>query len=117
MHNTQFPRSYSNQHPESMHSRLAGVALAAFDMLPLTIAAALHFLPDLGILANSSRLLKWKRPELPPPGNREISTNNCRLLRSGILQKLFPPSSSCRPDSTATSPSIFICIKNSYMHK
>jgi len=39
---------------------LAGLGLAAFGMLPPAVAAALQSLPDLGILANSSRLLRPK---------------------------------------------------------
>ena len=39
---------------------LAGLSLAALGLLPLTLAAALQSLPDLGILANSSRLLRQK---------------------------------------------------------
>jgi Cd2+/Zn2+-exporting ATPase/Cu+-exporting ATPase len=37
---------------------VAGLSLAASGLLPLTLAAALQSLPDLGILANSSRLLR-----------------------------------------------------------
>lgn len=37
---------------------LAGLALAALGFLPLIVAAAAQSLPDLGILANSSRLLR-----------------------------------------------------------
>lgn len=37
---------------------LAGLVLAASGLLPLTLAAALQSIPDLGILANSSRLLR-----------------------------------------------------------
>jgi Cd2+/Zn2+-exporting ATPase/Cu+-exporting ATPase len=37
---------------------LAGLALAATGVLPLIFAAAAQSLPDLGILANSSRLLR-----------------------------------------------------------
>ena len=37
---------------------LAGMSLAALGFLPLTLAAALQSLPDLGILVNSSRLLR-----------------------------------------------------------
>jgi len=40
---------------------LAGMSLAALGFLPVALAAALQSLPDLGILANSSRLLRWKR--------------------------------------------------------
>ncbi len=40
---------------------LAGMSLAALGFLPLTLAAAFQSLPDLGILANSSRLLRQKR--------------------------------------------------------
>ena len=39
---------------------LAGMSLAALGLLPLTLAAALQSLPDLGILVNSSRLLRRK---------------------------------------------------------
>jgi P-type Cu+ transporter len=37
---------------------LAGLSLAAMGLLPLPLAAALQSIPDLGILANSSRLLR-----------------------------------------------------------
>jgi Cd2+/Zn2+-exporting ATPase/Cu+-exporting ATPase len=37
-----------------------GLTLAAFGVLPPAIAAAAQSLPDLGILANSSRLLRQK---------------------------------------------------------
>jgi Cd2+/Zn2+-exporting ATPase/Cu+-exporting ATPase len=37
---------------------LAGMSLAAAGMLPVALAAALQSLPDLGILGNSSRLLR-----------------------------------------------------------
>jgi Cd2+/Zn2+-exporting ATPase/Cu+-exporting ATPase len=37
---------------------VAGLALAALGLLPLVMAAAAQSLPDLGILANSSRLLR-----------------------------------------------------------
>ena len=39
---------------------LAGLTLAAFGYLPPILAAAVQSLPDLGILANSSRLLKHR---------------------------------------------------------
>ena len=39
---------------------LAGLSLAAMGLLPLPLAAALQSIPDLGILANSSRLLRTK---------------------------------------------------------
>lgn len=39
---------------------LAGLALAAFGILPPTLAAVAQSLPDLGILANSARLLRQK---------------------------------------------------------
>lgn len=39
---------------------LVGLSLAAFGILPPVLAAAAQSLPDLGILANSSRLLKQK---------------------------------------------------------
>jgi Cd2+/Zn2+-exporting ATPase/Cu+-exporting ATPase len=40
---------------------LLGLSLAAFGILPPIFAAAAQSLPDLGILANSSRLLRQKR--------------------------------------------------------
>ncbi len=39
---------------------LVGLSLAAFGFLPPVLAAALQSIPDLGILANSSRLLKQR---------------------------------------------------------
>lgn len=39
---------------------LVGLSLAAFGFLPPVLAAALQSIPDLGILANSSRLLRQK---------------------------------------------------------
>ena len=39
---------------------LIGLSLAAFGLLPPGIAAAMQSIPDLGILANSSRLLRQK---------------------------------------------------------
>ena len=39
---------------------LAGLALAATGLLPLIFAGAAQSLPDLGILANSSRLLRQR---------------------------------------------------------
>ena len=41
---------------------LAGILLAAFGVLPPILAAAAQSLPDIGVLANSSRLLRWKAP-------------------------------------------------------
>lgn len=40
---------------------VVGLSLAAFGFLPLVLAAAAQSLPDLGILANSSRLLRQRR--------------------------------------------------------
>jgi Cd2+/Zn2+-exporting ATPase/Cu+-exporting ATPase len=40
---------------------LAGLTLAAFGFLPPVLAAAAQSLPDIGILANSSRLLRQRR--------------------------------------------------------
>ncbi len=39
---------------------LGGLSLAALGLLPLPLAAALQSIPDLGILANSSRLLRYR---------------------------------------------------------
>jgi len=48
---------------------LVGLSLAAFGILPPILAAAAQSLPDLGILANSSRLLR----QSPIMGNRFLS--------------------------------------------
>jgi P-type Cu+ transporter len=45
---------------------LTGLALAALGFLPLIVAAAAQSLPDLGILANSSRLLRQGRRSRSP---------------------------------------------------
>ncbi|MBO0792823.1 MAG: cation-translocating P-type ATPase, partial [Ktedonobacteraceae bacterium] len=42
---------------------LVGLTLAAFGILPLILAAAAQSLPDLGILVNSSRLLRQRLPD------------------------------------------------------
>ncbi|MBE0596787.1 MAG: cadmium-translocating P-type ATPase, partial [Desulfuromonadales bacterium] len=50
---------------------LTGLSLAALGLLPLPLAAALQSIPDLGILANSSRLLRsgaTKRRKIVEPG-------------------------------------------------
>jgi Cd2+/Zn2+-exporting ATPase/Cu+-exporting ATPase len=44
----------------TMLYNLAGLSLAALGLLPPIFAAAAQSLPDLGILANSSRLLRQK---------------------------------------------------------
>jgi len=44
---------------------LAGLSLAALGLLPPVLAAAAQSLPDLGSLANSSRLLRQNRRETP----------------------------------------------------
>jgi Cd2+/Zn2+-exporting ATPase/Cu+-exporting ATPase len=41
---------------------VVGLTLAALGFLPPIFAAAAQSLPDLGILANSSRLLRYKAP-------------------------------------------------------
>lgn len=55
-----------------------GILLAAFGFLPPVLAAAAQSLPDLGILANSSRLLTW-RPDLKSrPGLERTSASTGR---------------------------------------
>jgi P-type Cu+ transporter len=46
---------------------LVGLSLAALGILPLVLAAAAQSLPDLGIMANSSRLLRWGPTPPSPP--------------------------------------------------
>jgi Cd2+/Zn2+-exporting ATPase/Cu+-exporting ATPase len=41
-----------------------GIGLAALGILPPVLAAALQSIPDLGILGNSSRLLKPKQLDI-----------------------------------------------------
>ncbi|WP_338045092.1 cation-translocating P-type ATPase [Oryzomonas rubra] len=43
---------------------LVGLSLAALGLLPLTLAAALQSLPDLGILSNSARLLRLRESSI-----------------------------------------------------
>src|SRR6266704_646058 len=50
---------------------LVGLSLAALGLLPPILAAAAQSLPDLGILANSSRLLRQKLPTAVRPGARK----------------------------------------------
>ena len=50
---------------------LIGLSLAALGFLPPILAAAAQSLPDLGILANSSRLLRQKLPTAVRPGARK----------------------------------------------
>jgi Cu+-exporting ATPase len=40
---------------------VVGLTLAAFGLLPPVLAAAAQSLPDIGILANSARLLKQSK--------------------------------------------------------
>jgi Cd2+/Zn2+-exporting ATPase/Cu+-exporting ATPase len=65
---------------------LVGLSLAAFGILPPILAAAAQSLPDLGILANSSRLLRQKLPStsfVAPTGvaqmasTRPLETDGC----------------------------------------
>src|SRR2546429_1708281 len=54
---------------------LIGLSLAALGILPPILAAAAQSLPDLGILANSSRLLRQKLPTtsfIPPTGVGQV---------------------------------------------
>jgi Cd2+/Zn2+-exporting ATPase/Cu+-exporting ATPase len=39
-----------------------GIGLAALGILPPALAAAAQSLPDLGVMGNSSRLLRWRSP-------------------------------------------------------
>lgn len=50
---------------------LFGLSLAAFGILPPIVAAAAQSLPDLGILANSARLLRQPRADVQTPRARE----------------------------------------------
>jgi P-type Cu+ transporter len=57
---------------------LVGLTLAALGFLPPILAAAAQSLPDLGILANSSRLLRQKLPKsvvVPPATGPQDLTN------------------------------------------
>ena len=63
---------------------LAGLSLAAVGILPPVLAAAAQSLPDLGILANSSRLLRRTAdpaPQRPPHHPRARAETGSTLLR------------------------------------
>ena len=67
---------------------LVGLSLAAFGILPPILAAAAQSLPDLGILANSSRLLRQKLPTtaavvLPATGPQDSSTSQATTEECG----------------------------------
>ena len=58
---------------------LVGLSLAAFGILPPILAAAAQSLPDLGILANSSRLLRQKLPTtavVPPATSPQVPSTS-----------------------------------------
>ena len=50
---------------------LVGLSLAAFGILPPIVAAAAQSLPDLGILANSARLLRQPRHPAQPDNGKD----------------------------------------------
>lgn len=52
---------------------LVGLSLAALGVLPPILAATAQSLPDLGILANSSRLLRQRFPAEIPPVHPEVA--------------------------------------------
>jgi Cd2+/Zn2+-exporting ATPase/Cu+-exporting ATPase len=51
---------------------LVGLSLAATGLLPPVLAAAAQSLPDLGILANSARLLRAREPAHSPSQTPEL---------------------------------------------
>lgn len=58
-----------------------GLTLAAFGFLPPVIAAAAQSLPDLGIMANSSRLLRYHRAENQPQKTIWEQVNSLRYAK------------------------------------
>ncbi len=82
---------------------LVGLSLAAFGILPPILAAAAQSLPDLGILANSSRLLRQKLPStsfMPPSqGKPEASGQAEPKLACGCGNE-----ECCGPDKEAQTP-------------
>ncbi len=62
---------------------IVGLSLAAFGILPPILAAAAQSLPDLGILANSSRLLRYKASSkdsrLPTQQMNEVDLHRIRI--------------------------------------
>ncbi len=60
---------------------LVGLSLAAFGFLPPILAAAAQSLPDLGILANSSRLLR-QTPLFPDVAPRSAPSNTHHTARN-----------------------------------
>ena len=67
---------------------VVGLALAAFGIIPPIMAAAAQSLPDVGILANSSRLLR--QPAYIPDGNERIpggiTTGRDRIDADGVAR-------------------------------
>jgi Cd2+/Zn2+-exporting ATPase/Cu+-exporting ATPase len=68
---------------------LAGLTLAALGVLPLIVAAAAQSLPDLGILANSSRLLRPGKSRVLPPMRKGTRRHSVSLgaVGDGISSK------------------------------
>jgi Cu+-exporting ATPase len=85
---------------------LVGLSLAAFGLLPPILAAAAQSLPDLGILANSSRLLRQKLPNpvgtspvaIPPVG---ASNDSCGCGSPGCREATEPLRQQRAPSSAA----------------
>jgi P-type Cu+ transporter len=79
---------------------LVGLSLAAFGILPPIVAAAAQSLPDLGILANSSRLLRQRLPKAGrPPAQLTLIEEQSTRERCACGDE-----ASCRGHETAASP-------------
>ncbi len=75
---------------------LIGLSLAALGFLPPILAAAAQSLPDLGILANSSRLLRQKKRAIPhmkgetQESKQKSTGETCRCCPAETEAKVAP---------------------------
>jgi Cd2+/Zn2+-exporting ATPase/Cu+-exporting ATPase len=63
---------------------LVGLSLAALGLLPLVLAAAAQAIPDLGIMANSSRLLLTDRKTKPSAARASMMVGEARAGRGEL---------------------------------
>jgi hypothetical protein len=96
---------------------LVGLSLAAFGILPPILAAAAQSLPDLGILANSARLLRQKLPNLAGvapeiTGPVEVTENSCGCGSPGCCDATEQAKTSVK--TSEASPPIQIMVRGSW---
>ncbi|HEY1013605.1 MAG TPA: HAD-IC family P-type ATPase, partial [Herpetosiphonaceae bacterium] len=90
---------------------LVGLSLAALGLLPPVFAAAAQSLPDLGIMANSARLLRQPGVAVPPPAPAAPAAQSCcdDPACSAVAPEIDPaPAAQSCCDSPACSAAIEI---------